>query len=302
MADPTGEEDREIQGQQGSPPGDADDGVSPFSTNVQILGLSSNNPIISYLDQVYSCTWTDMVGTNMFFTNPGLINPAAALQATDDYDLIGMSRIKLVGDRAAITRKAGSKRQGQPTDARAEEQPPEEDINEPAGRSLGSLTRNNAKVNVHIKKQATFLKKLMDLKRQRGEGDLVRTYVDETIAATDNQNLPQEIQTEVEELNRRLLKGDGEALARLQEIYFRSARQDLAPGGTAHSPEHQDGSTYDQNLPQTIQPDVEELDPTARKGHGDAAAVVQEIYSQSAEEDLGSGSTAHSPQKEDGLR
>ncbi|EXJ93096.1 hypothetical protein A1O3_01652 [Capronia epimyces CBS 606.96] len=240
-ADPIEDEDRDLQEQRITPSGNAednddDDGVSPFSTNVQILDLNSENPVISYLDQVYSCTWTDLVGTSMFFTNPGLSNPAVTLLSTDDYDLIGTSRIKLVGDRATVSRKAGSKGEVHPESVYAEGQSPQAE-DEPRGRSLGSLLRTNPKTNVQIKKQAAFLEKLMDLKRQRGEEDVVRAYVDETIASSDTPSVVQPMQSEVEELNQRLVKGDAAVLARLQEIYSHTADQDSEPGGATESPQ-----------------------------------------------------------------
>ncbi|EXJ91305.1 hypothetical protein A1O1_04415 [Capronia coronata CBS 617.96] len=245
MAEPVEDEGRDLQDRPSTPFADVEDhegedGVSPFSTHVQILDLSSSNPIISYLGQVYSCTWTDMIGTNMFFTKPGTANAAATMQSTDDYDLLGMSRIKLVGDRASVSQKARPKQDPHGEDDYAEGQPTVQE-DEPSGRSLGRLIHSNPKNNARIKKQATFLEKLMDLKRQRGETDIVRTYVDEAIASNNSLSLPQTIHSEIEELNRRVIKGDAEALARLQEVYSRSENQDTELEGMSRGLQEEDG-------------------------------------------------------------
>ncbi|KAL2422041.1 hypothetical protein ABEF95_007060 [Exophiala dermatitidis] len=195
---------------------DDNDGGPEFSGNVQILDLDTSNPIISYRDHVYSCTWTDMVGTNMFFTAPRrrANHTGTTLQSTDDYDLIGMSRIKLVGNRATMTKKS---KRTQAENAREESETL--DGEEPDGRSLGDIHRTNPQHNMQMKKQAMFLEKLMDVKQRRGETDAVRAYVDDKIASADYQKLPQTVQPELGELNRRLVRGDGEALSRLQQIY-----------------------------------------------------------------------------------
>ena len=61
----------------------------------------------------------------------------------------------------------------------------------------------------------------MDVKKARGESDTVRTFVDRhTIAAeSKKKSEAMEVQREIEELNRRVIHGDNEALVRLQVIY-----------------------------------------------------------------------------------
>jgi predicted transcriptional regulator len=74
---------------------------------------------------------------------------------------------------------------------------------------------------------------MMDLKRQRGERDIVRAYVDEQSASIANAEAHGAIREEMDELNRRVIKGDAEALARLQEIYSRIESKDQTPQGAA---------------------------------------------------------------------
>lgn len=216
---------------------DDEDEVTPFPLNVQTVDLSTANPIISYKDHVYSCTWTDMVGTNMFFTHPGLANPAMALRTTDDYDLIGTSRIKLVGHEAKLAKKARPKEEA-PADASNSTDERQVDYGEASdGRSFGNISRSNPKVNVQIKKQASFLEKMMEIKRQRGENDVVRTFVDEKIASGDSGKLHEIMHAEIEKLNRQVVKGDADALARLQEIYSQLNDEDEVSQDIAERPD-----------------------------------------------------------------
>lgn len=192
-------------------------------SNVQVLDLHTRNPIISYQDHVYSCSWVDMIGTNMFFTQPGISEDYGVqpLLSTDEFDLLGTSTIKLVGHRAYM--KKSSKKRARPEDdgedytnnaERAEL--PQQD---PEGRSLGTLTRSNPKKNAQIKRQAAFLEKLMEIKDKRGHQDSVRAYVDEKIASHEQSKLSETQRTEIDELNRRVVRGDGDALERLEKIY-----------------------------------------------------------------------------------
>ncbi|KAK5050633.1 hypothetical protein LTR84_003915 [Exophiala bonariae] len=197
----------------------------------QALGLHSTNPIISYQDQVYSCTWVDMIGTNMFFTQPGASEDIQPALSTDDCDLLGVSTIKLLGHRT-IMKKNPKKR------ARAED----DEEGHLAGRSLGELTHNSAAKNVQIKNQATFLEKLMDIKSQRGHQDMVRTYVDEKTAAKESPQFSQAQSIEIDELNRRVVRGDGAALERLQKIYSQLEEDDGDHGNNAAmEPSHEVG-------------------------------------------------------------
>ena len=187
---------------------------------IQILELHSYNPIISYQNEVYSCTWSDMIGTNMFFGKHD--DEADALRATDDYDLLGTSRIKLTGRKAKMTNRPGQRGMYKNTAEDLEDQ----GIDLMSGKSLGGLRSVNATINRDIKKQAKFLERLMDAKRARGEKDNVRTVFKPRGApkinrpgkrarALDNAATSQEI----EELNRKVVRGDADALTRLQEIY-----------------------------------------------------------------------------------
>lgn len=177
---------------------------------VQVLDLHTRNPIISHKGQVFSCTWTDMIGTTMFFSQPRdtlLYDPEIS---TNDFDMIGMSRIKLVGREAKVT----------PISQNAKETA----SSERPGQSLGTIRRSNAKVNADLRKQANFLEQLMNIKKNRGEEDNVHVVMNNKIAksiAEDKLKFNTQRRGEqIEELNRKVVRGDAEALRKLEQIYL----------------------------------------------------------------------------------
>ena len=145
----------------------------------------------------------------MFFTQPEMTNDIEPLRSTDDYDLIGMSRIKLIGHRAKLTKKAS---QASEADSDAATGQP--------GVSDNALSDSNHEDRAR-EKQASFLAKLMDIKRRRGETELVRTYVDNHIASADQQKEHETHREAIHALNARVFEADADATARLQEIYSR---------------------------------------------------------------------------------
>lgn len=128
----------------------------PAPNSVQILDFASHNPIISYRNEVYSCTWSDMIGTNIFFS------PAPRQLSEPDLPVewLGTSRIRLIGHRAKIAVKAAAN--AEPV---------------PRGRpDKGSDPRPALVINnPAFKRQADFLEKLKEAKKARGETDVVRT-------------------------------------------------------------------------------------------------------------------------------
>ncbi|OCT46333.1 hypothetical protein CLCR_01275 [Cladophialophora carrionii] len=179
------------------------DRLQPFQSRVQILDLDSVNPIVSYQGEVYSCNWSDMVGTNMFFTYPETIDAAEALRSTDDYSLIGISRIKLVGHRAKIinrptegTEAVGDMKNGQPRD--------------------GNNALNSQSTDDGIReKQASFLEKLREITQRQREADVAQppTNQEKHWANQGKSHEPDDVQ---------VLERDADALVRVQESYSQS--------------------------------------------------------------------------------
>ncbi|KIV93179.1 hypothetical protein PV10_04416 [Exophiala mesophila] len=188
-----------------------------LGAKLEILDINTINPIVAYKGHVFSCTWADMVGTNMFFSQPQAVPDAQPLRSTDDYDLIATSRIKLVGQRASLKNIPVRKRRRLNQEENDEDSASE--VKE--GRSLGTMYRSNPKVNIQLKNQAAFLDRLMDIKQSRGEQDLVRTYADERVASSIQAQMSETTLRKIDSLNRKVVKGDAEALQQLQKVYTR---------------------------------------------------------------------------------
>jgi TFIIIC subunit triple barrel domain len=206
-----------------------------LGSNIQILDLHGQHPVIAYHGQIYRCTWTDLIGTAMFFSKAEPSTNQEALMSTDDFHLINTSRIKLIGQKAKLTGRVGRKRRREVDDELPEDvqgdMVQDEDIFQGMGKSLGNICTFNPNTNADIKRQAAFLEKLMDIKRAKGESGYVRTVFsqskqtkiiqprDEEMGETRRRQDIRSMAKEIEELNRKVVRGDATALMRLQDIY-----------------------------------------------------------------------------------
>lgn len=207
-------------------------------SSIQLLDLHTANPIISYKDEVFSCSWIDMIGTNMFFSQPKetpLYDPEIS---TADFDLIGTSRIKLVGNPMKVTPLVPT---AVGSGANGETQTESLDVPDRPGKSLGTIRTTNAKVNADMRKQANFLEQLMNVKKNRGEQDnvhvIMNNKISKIIAAGKLKYNIQRRGEEINKLNRRIVRGDAEALRKLEQVYSGrdedSEDEDCAAQGTA---------------------------------------------------------------------
>lgn len=149
-----------------------------------------------------------MIGTTMFFSEPGdaaLYDPDIS---TDQFDLIGTSRIKLVGNLVKVTPLP--QREGSAPEASS-------------GKSLGTITSTNSKTNADRRKQAAFLEQLMNVKKNKGEHDnvsvLMNTKISKLAASGKLRLNTQRRGEEIDTLNQRVVRGDAEALQKLEAIY-----------------------------------------------------------------------------------
>ena len=179
--------------------------------DLQIMELDSANPVVSYNNKIYDCNWIDMVGTNMFFP----VAPTTSQPKSDSLGkyphLVGTSRIKVLGSRAKVTNAVSRKRKVAPAED-------EDWIDEQA---LPGFT-DDGQPSTHLKKQAKFLEKLMDIKKRRGENDLVAVLPAPLKAQQLQPPPPEDLRAEIDALNRRIVKGDVDALSELQPIISRS--------------------------------------------------------------------------------
>ncbi|RMZ84532.1 hypothetical protein DV737_g1188, partial [Chaetothyriales sp. CBS 132003] len=171
---------------------------------VQIVDLASGNPIVLYRGQMYSCSWVDMIGTSMFFTQPlsGDEVHGAVARPDVDFALLDTSHIKLVGQQASLVPRAIVD-----------------------GTALPGFSSTNWRTNIARRKQADFLDRLMQAKRRRGETDVVPTVGErkgKAVYRLDGDTwagLSAEQRVKLSNLGGRVVKGDARAVAALREMY-----------------------------------------------------------------------------------
>ncbi|KAF3484251.1 uncharacterized protein GIQ15_03575 [Arthroderma uncinatum] len=177
-------------------------------SRVQIMDLHTSNPIVSYGNQIFSCSWADMIGTELMFSRaperlPNSLPPL--WRHEDDCELLCANRVRVVGQKANLISSSGG---GQNVLG-----------NDPAEAS-----------RVAASNQARFLARLAKAKHAKGETDMIRTV----FPLRKNQNLEGKIEgwnrteaavAEVERLNKLALEGDADALHALERIYSQRSGQ-----------------------------------------------------------------------------
>jgi hypothetical protein len=121
---------------------------------VQIMDLHSANPIVSYQSQIFSCSWVDLLGSELVFSFSDQHADAPVLRKDQNADLICACRAKLLGQKSnLISASAGVDR----TLIQRNQQQATEDATLPPSA------------------QGRFLQRLIDAKRAKGQTDTVRT-------------------------------------------------------------------------------------------------------------------------------
>jgi hypothetical protein len=172
--------------------------------NFQLLDLNTPEPCVSYYEHIYSCSWVDMVGTNMFL-GQAQQNPTQQVHLTPEYHVIGTSRIKLVGERTHMPKLVSQKRTL-------------DDEEVAHSTRFADAFPGSKRRQTEVRQQADFLQKLIDAKHRRGEQDVV-TVVPGVRVPLHNEaaNAIQQRQ-EIETLNKQALDGDAGALCQLSRV------------------------------------------------------------------------------------
>ncbi|RFU29798.1 hypothetical protein B7463_g6545, partial [Scytalidium lignicola] len=135
------------------------------ASKVQILDLHSDNPIISYGGQVYSCEWAENIGTELLFTINDPENPLPVLRSLpEDVDLLGASSARILSTAVEIAPK-GKSQDNQPSDRWTSK---EHNRFVPGLSIPVSMAASDKR-----KSQAKFLEALMNIKQAKGEADKV---------------------------------------------------------------------------------------------------------------------------------
>ena len=149
----------------------------PSKDPIQIIDLQSDNPLIAYNKQLYSCSWATDVGTSVFLSapseNPDLeYNP---LRSFKTFDLVGTTSARLMGIPVKVRPRLVPL-----SAARRDENYSTEDV---TTLGDGEVIKFSAEHGLQIDlpstasaqkvSQARFLERLSTLKRQRGQMDHV---------------------------------------------------------------------------------------------------------------------------------
>lgn len=143
--------------------GHDDDGELEPTSDIQILDLHSDNPIISHRGHVFEGSWAEMVGTEVLLAphegDDGRGSLPALRHLPGDVDLLGASASRILTKRKTLHPRKPAEDSLAPTQR-------EWNINIPVGK------------NKHGERaqQANFLEKLIALKIQRGDKDQVTVY------------------------------------------------------------------------------------------------------------------------------
>ena len=139
---------------------------------IQILDLHSQNPIVSYRNQMYSCEWTSTLGTDLLLTTPTPDFSHPVLRERPDVSVLAASRIKLMGRPAQIADRHGVKEDGR-------QSPPAPETSTPLPNTASAENHIPFKIPLGPmtsrarQKQANFLERFMALKAKKGEKDSV---------------------------------------------------------------------------------------------------------------------------------
>jgi hypothetical protein len=124
---------------------------------IQILGLHTDEPVISYDGNIYSCRWTTSIGTDLLFKkHNGHTEPDQRyLESLGSWDLIGLGAATLVASPATLH----PRRHGTP------------DIHQMDDNAALGTGLNSMQVEEGSAQQGDFLRRLADIKRWKGEAN-----------------------------------------------------------------------------------------------------------------------------------
>lgn len=208
---------------EGYPPIESAETGNLPNERIQILDLHTSNPIISYHNQMFSCSWADQIGTELLFaspdaeTDPGNHFPQP-LHRGPSYELVAANSVKILGRKAQLAPSAGPAQGQGPAEGPSTTRSTVDPATSQGAEPLGVPRRPAAPPH-----QAQFLYRLQQIKNAKGEGDTVRTVMStrRQVNMADRQQgwARTEAQlAEIERLNERASRGDLEAKATLEML------------------------------------------------------------------------------------
>lgn len=160
-----------------------DPSLSGPKDRIQFLDLHTQNPLISYQGQMYSCEWTSTLGTDLLLTTPAPDFPHPILREKPHVSVVAASTIKLIGRPAKIISRYGGEEGDQLSNPA-----PESSIapaNTASPEKATSVKIPIGAVPSHARQnQADFLERLIAIKTKKGEKDNVTVYTKKTNQGT----------------------------------------------------------------------------------------------------------------------
>ncbi|KAI9732867.1 MAG: hypothetical protein M1834_003806 [Cirrosporium novae-zelandiae] len=182
---------------------------------IQILGLDTINPIISYKSHYFDCTWADTIGTELFFVKPQ--TPAGP---NIPIELLSVSNVKITGHSVNIIPQKPSTNQ----EAISTPVPPATPTYHPI---IGSLKIDLPKDATQLRKnQAHFLEQLMAVKASKGELDhvLIHSTKRSTYAPVPQvrrSRTEETMRDDLQRMRRLAMEGDEGSRAKMLELLKR---------------------------------------------------------------------------------
>ena len=174
--------------------------IGDAHNRIQILDLHTQNPLISYHDRIYSCTWASTIGTDIFLASPESLSaasidrePLTPIYTLPNVSIIGTSCINLTARPVTITpRNDSSQPQStniapsthlQPVPISPNDDPPQPlKITSPPSASGVPIQDQPLKIPLSPgaantrRAQASFLESLSAIKASKGETDQVTVH------------------------------------------------------------------------------------------------------------------------------
>lgn len=161
------------------------------AAKVQIMGLHTKNPVVSYKGQAYSCQWASNIGTELLFTEHNLDSQLPVLRnLPGNVDLLAASSTRIISNSVLLEPKPQTKSKSQKG-------------NNMNAKDLTIKIPVRHKASEKQKDQARFLQRLMDIKEAKGEEDEVTIYTQKRLKSGGwKQHLTQKREEERKKLQR----------------------------------------------------------------------------------------------------
>jgi len=183
------------------------------ATNVHILDLHTENPVVSYGGQIFSCQWAQNIGTELLFTAH---DPDASLPVLrtlpGDVDLLAASSVRIISKSVVLEPKLSERSRPALPPSNTRGLVP--DLKIPVG----------AQASTRRKDQARFLERMMEIKEAKGEDDLVTVFAQKRQTNSGWRAQFQQKRQQERARLQRVLKGNNgreslEAKRKLEEMY-----------------------------------------------------------------------------------